>query len=92
MVVQKNRKTDSALPDKGKQLGHHGVYDVIKNKSIMGNIRVLLRGGGPFGARREERAGARLQFHEFNGSHSLRSAQRCNIAGRRSQKKPSQVY
>ena len=57
----------------------------------MGNIGILLRGGDLLGAR-EERGGAKLQRLEFNGSHSLTSAQLCNIAGRRSQEKPDQVY
>jgi hypothetical protein len=71
-------------------LSHRGVCDVAKTKRIMGNIGVLLRGGDLLSAR-EERGGARLQFLEFNGSHSLISAQLCNIAGKRSQEKPSQV-
>ena len=71
-------------------LSHRGVCDVAKSKGIMGN-RIILLGGVELVGAREERRGAKSRRLEFSRSHSLLTAQPCNIARRRSQEESDQV-
>src|SRR5208282_6618345 len=71
-----------------------GVRDVNKTKGIMGSIGILngrceLPGAGEAG---EEGRGAELRLLECTGSRCAVSAQLCDIARRRSQEKPDQIY